>query len=224
MTAVRLLLGAARDLAFGVAVTIVVSWFAMVIGEPRSAPVQALLERDGDGTTVLGNESTAPARVDFTVLTIRLQGMPPGNAVEPSRLPWRRAHPLVGDGASCVVETSGFAVGWPCLAMWGEHPPTASFGDSMRATLPARAPLLPLRVPGRIAALELPLSPLWPGFAVNAVIAAALIRGALIAFGAARRIRRDRRGLCRRCGHSLGAAALCPECGHASVSRAGSGA
>lgn len=61
----------------------------------------------------------------------------------------------------------------------------------------------------------LPLRPLWPGFAINAIFYAALLW--LLFFGSltARRIIRRKRGLCVACGYDLRGDldGGCPECG-----------
>jgi hypothetical protein len=62
----------------------------------------------------------------------------------------------------------------------------------------------------------LPLTPVWAGFGANTLLFATgwLVLGAGV--GGARRRRRERRGLCARCGYSRGALAddaVCPECG-----------
>ncbi len=65
----------------------------------------------------------------------------------------------------------------------------------------------------------LPLRPLWPGFAVNAIFYAAILWLAIPGPFALRRLirqrRRQRRGLCPACGYDLrhGEHEACPECG-----------
>ena len=61
----------------------------------------------------------------------------------------------------------------------------------------------------------LPLRPIWPGFAINTVFYAAILR--LLMFGVAttRRVIRRKRGLCITCGYDLSHVEheACPECG-----------
>jgi hypothetical protein len=62
----------------------------------------------------------------------------------------------------------------------------------------------------------LPLRPLWPGFVVNTLLAAAAGWLVLTALGSARWHWRRRRGHCAYCGYSrrgLAPNAVCPECG-----------
>ena len=66
---------------------------------------------------------------------------------------------------------------------------------------------------------DLPLRPLWPGFALNTLIYAALAWGLWQLPFAARRRRRKKRNQCLACGYSragLAEGAACPECGSAS--------
>jgi hypothetical protein len=71
--------------------------------------------------------------------------------------------------------------------------------------------------PGRRA---LPISSIWPGFAINTAFYAAILWLLFAAPFAIRKWRRIKRGLCPKCGYDLrggvGAtdSAVCPECGH----------
>jgi hypothetical protein len=66
---------------------------------------------------------------------------------------------------------------------------------------------------GVAAYRPIPLRPIWPGFAVNTAVYAALpmLLGTLP--GLVRRSRRRRRGVCLACGYASGGLAVCPECG-----------
>ena len=65
--------------------------------------------------------------------------------------------------------------------------------------------------------VQLPLRPVWPGFAVNTIFYAAVLWLPFVGLGAFRRRRRTKRGLCPKCGYDLRGRAsenkLCPECG-----------
>jgi hypothetical protein len=64
---------------------------------------------------------------------------------------------------------------------------------------------------------KLPLSPLWPGFAINSIFYAALLWALWITSGKVRRLIRMRRSQCPACGHIIAsgtcANGLCSECG-----------
>jgi hypothetical protein len=62
---------------------------------------------------------------------------------------------------------------------------------------------------------RLPLSPLWPGFAINTIFYAAILWLLWIALGRARRFIRVRRGRCPACGYQIaaGVGPVCSECG-----------
>lgn len=61
---------------------------------------------------------------------------------------------------------------------------------------------------------HLPLMPVWPGFAINTLLYAAVAAALLAGPGKLRRALRRRRGQCTRCGYDLAGLAQCPECGH----------
>lgn len=94
---------------------------------------------------------------------------------------------------------------WPCLAMewstWGRYRMEAR--DMLRA-----------------GGYELPLRPIWPGFAVNTLFYAAVLW--LLIWGpfALRRLVRKQRGLCPACGYPVGGLATCTECGRPLPERA----
>lgn len=71
-------------------------------------------------------------------------------------------------------------------------------------------PLLPKT---NAESFRLPLRPIWPGFAVNAVFYAGVCWLLLAAPGDIRRWRRRRRGACAACGYDLAGLEACPECG-----------
>lgn len=71
-------------------------------------------------------------------------------------------------------------------------------------------------------AVQLPLQPIWAGFAGNTVFYALLLWLAFVALFTARRARRRRRGLCEKCAYPVGAGPDCTECGAAvAVQRGG---
>jgi len=61
----------------------------------------------------------------------------------------------------------------------------------------------------------LPVAPLWPGFAINAVFYAAILWLLFAAPFALRRWRRIKRGLCPKCAYPVGTSEVCTECGAA---------
>jgi hypothetical protein len=115
------------------------------------------------------------------------------------------------DDAGWIRYANRFLVwqaGWPCRSMRGW-------------TAAGRAPLAVgthglwrLRLSGRTPPKDVfvPLLPLWPGFAVNTVLYAA-IPWLLLAIPAAIRRRRRMRGLCPACRYPVGTSSVCTECG-----------
>jgi hypothetical protein len=63
----------------------------------------------------------------------------------------------------------------------------------------------------------LPVTPLWPGFAINTIFYAAIVWGLFAVPGAIRKRVRRKRGQCAACGYSLRGSSgeKCPECGAA---------
>jgi hypothetical protein len=61
----------------------------------------------------------------------------------------------------------------------------------------------------------LPLSPLWPGFAINTIFYAAILWLVFAFPFVMRRRRRIKRGLCPACAYPVGTSPVCTECGKA---------
>lgn len=109
-----------------------------------------------------------------------------------------------------------YAVGWPLPALRGS-------GTRRHATAPVAAVEgVSLAALGRNRMQDicvLPVTPLWPGFVVNALFYTAGLAAIFASARAAamlRRRRRSRRGLCPACGYNLTGLAQgsrCPECG-----------
>ena len=61
----------------------------------------------------------------------------------------------------------------------------------------------------------IPLRPIWPGFAINTVFYAAILRLLMFGVSTTRRVIRRKRGLCIKCGYDLRGdlSAGCSECG-----------
>lgn len=128
-------------------------------------------------------------------------------------------------------------VGWPCFGMATGHRVIQSFvitpttGQAnctgVNVDWPADAwsggvsiePLI-RSLTGKSAINDrMPIRPLWPGFAVNTLVYAAVVSVPFWLFGAIRRWRRRANWQCDRCGYDrrgLALSAACPECGHPS--------
>jgi hypothetical protein len=64
-------------------------------------------------------------------------------------------------------------------------------------------------------AILMPVRPIWPGFAINTFLYAAILWLLFAAPGSVRRWRRIRRGVCAKCAYPIGASDVCTECGAA---------
>ena len=61
----------------------------------------------------------------------------------------------------------------------------------------------------------IPLTPRWPGFAINTIFYAAMLWVVFFVSGMVKRRVRRRRGLCPACAYPIGTSAVCTECGAA---------
>ena len=66
----------------------------------------------------------------------------------------------------------------------------------------------------------IPFRPVWPGFAINTLLYAAVLWMTLAAPLALRRRRRLKRGLCPKCAYPIGINPVCTECGRTLKARA----
>jgi len=109
--------------------------------------------------------------------------------------------------------------GWPMHALWGER--WSMRGDASADGRMDRM-IWAVKAPSAIGAPEawdprlLPMRPIWPAFAINTIVYAAIL-WLLFAVPAAlcrfRRWRRIKRGLCPACAYPVGESVECTECG-----------
>ncbi len=103
------------------------------------------------------------------------------------------------------------AAGWPCLSLRG----TRADGIRDQQISSISSGLITwkrLPKPGT-ARGAIPLLPIWPGFALNTLVYAAILWLAFLGPFALRRFLRVRRGLCPKCAYPMGESAVCTECG-----------
>ncbi len=141
---------------------------------------------------------------------------PEGMTPEALRPRWLQVRPYCD---SVLVHRYVFAWGWPLLSLWCEH----EVVDIHSLTPPRiyrvhggiETSLEPIKLYYGTYARVLPLRPIWPGFAVNAIFYAAILWLLIPGPFALRRLVRRRRGLCPACGYDLrhGEHEACPECG-----------
>lgn len=101
----------------------------------------------------------------------------------------------------------GFSAGWPMRSLCGR--------DYIAPSLEAQAPMALCDVPGWIKSggYKVPVSPLWMGLVVNALLFAIPVLAGTWVVACARRRRRRRLGLCLKCAYSVKGLERCPECG-----------
>jgi len=115
------------------------------------------------------------------------------------------------------------AYGWPTYSMWSAFAwNTAQWPNVLTdPRLSAIHIRSPMGADYALAQRVLPLRPIWPGFAVNTVIYAALLWLLIPGPFVLRRVIRVRRGLCPACAYPRGESDVCSECGLTLQKRSG---
>jgi len=119
------------------------------------------------------------------------------------------------NGSGAIPRASKSSVGWPLVALgheqWvemvGIDPKT---GSGIWKTVGERGQWKGVSLRGFDF---LPVLPVWPGFAINALFYAAVLWMMLFGPFVLRRRLRCRRGLCPTCAYPIGRSPLCTECG-----------
>jgi hypothetical protein len=213
-------------LLLGAIVNVAVAWGCAVFLNPLTKQYQTSGESVREGrywriwswrrtgnTTVLSQRGPLPAATTFLT------------RVDPKQLcpEWFLAVIRENNAPDARIAA---ACGWPMPSLWhhseidsaqriANRHGTLSIGLSSRS-LPWPSPIAAPR--------DLPLLPLWPGFAINTIFYAAALWVVFATPGVIRRRRRHFRGQCIHCGYDLrghripgapeaGHSAKCPECG-----------
>jgi hypothetical protein len=133
-----------------------------------------------------------------------------------------------GHGGPCVAHIVTLVnMGWPMSALGGEQWTDYNQAPSISGTSPFVWEQYPRKAFGAMSVTRhawlagtpfeinelLAWRPIWPGFAINTLLYAALLWGLFAAPLALRRRRRVRRGLCPACAYPVGESDICTECG-----------
>jgi hypothetical protein len=100
-----------------------------------------------------------------------------------------------------------FDSGWILDSFWIDAPPIPDHTNFVGAIPISRT------IDGLLIHSALPLLPLWPGFAINTLLYAAILWLLLAAPFALLRRGRIKRGLCPACAYPVGDSEVCTECG-----------
>ena len=121
-----------------------------------------------------------------------------------------------------LVDYAEYASGWPAYSLRYHGPiylvreGSGNVYDESRMTGYLH-PTLPQKMVKRGYGSELPFLPIWPGFAINTTLYAAILWTLTLGPFTLRRIVRRKRGHCIKCGYDLrghpGGGGACPECG-----------
>ncbi len=127
--------------------------------------------------------------------------------------------PLYFEGQSQIEFRLANGRGWPLLTLWSEHRYYSENSPSPDSVMVLGGIDTGLELPDEVTITwlsdhaQLPLRPIWLGFAVNTILyGAALWLVATLPF-VVRRFVRLRGGLCPGCAYPRGEALVCPECG-----------
>lgn len=104
------------------------------------------------------------------------------------------------------------ASGWPLLALYGNWTSGDGTGDQ-RIIEHYGVLVLPEIVASFAESSTLPLKPIWPGFAFNTLLYAAMMWLLFFAPFTVRRYFRVKRGRCAKCAYPVGVSNVCTECG-----------
>ena len=135
-----------------------------------------------------------------------------------SRFGWTRVAATWSDDEGWhYVDVGAVFAGWPRPSVQGcsvsDQRPGSSDALSHRGLI--RVPEWVRNLGNRRRVEFIPISPIWPGFAINTVFYAAILWLLFAAPGRVRRWRRIRRGLCAKCAYPVGTSEVCTECGAA---------
>jgi hypothetical protein len=226
----RIITRAIVFLLLGAIVNVAVAWAcALYPWDPRARGLAAFrpFEGDDDGRGWLVNlhqrwgHSRVIAFPKMSQYNFPVDEALP--AIYPSWSGWPRGLDEAG-GPDLPGRLMVDAAGWPVLALIGSRTdswpwePASNEGWTGAVGLSPRVVTLK---PGQTVTYEraLPLRPVWPGFAINTALYAAILWLLFAAPFALRRCRRIKRGLCPACAYPVGTSDVCTECGAAVKSR-----
>jgi hypothetical protein len=224
----RLLLAIVVLLTTGLAVTVLVAWLIAVTVNVYEGPVESaytsgeqtwfLKRQENFGSVWLFSaryQGAAQSGFDLAAGIFRIRQedptplLPAGFSPPPPPASYQR-------GEESAHEFAGQAHGWPMRAMYFslDEDYTVSASPEVEGGFVTGLPRWKSSV-ARTAPQPrvLPLRPLWPGFALNTLIFAALFGLVFVPSLLRKRLRRQN-ACCPHCGYPAGPSPICSECGH----------
>jgi hypothetical protein len=187
-------------------------WIGFV---PLDVPVWQCIGWQRTGTARVMSRPFEDADADVRDIHAIMKSMPLSDDPVPdwSRIVETRFHPRINNPRVLVED----ARGWPLMAMMCEFGRSSYLLDVLGVQVERYSGIA---LPDGTADImdgdrhrALPLRPIWPGFAINALFYAGILWLLFVAPFALRRRRRIKRGLCPACAYPVGNSDVCTECG-----------
>ena len=225
-------------LLLGAILNVGVAWALVFMHDPTlNDGTEESYSRDGDSRYAYMDWRISRRRVRGSEVVVSSWSGPaggtitmPGNSGEPETLVPKWAPELSACSKPSPVDSDTVGIarmdGWPAFTLRGRV--ICTDGVDLRGDEPVSTRDFQVRTAQVIRALPpnsldvdelrfVPICPIWPGFAINTILYAAILWLPFAALGRFRRRRRIKRGLCPKCAYDLrgGNHAACPECGKA---------
>lgn len=213
-------------LVLGVIVNVSLAWAFAAVGSIDPSRTAEIVMYDDGPRQVRGTE---PVSLEWPMTVAKRWPMPAERIAMRGRgTSWDRAVGFRQTGATRVEFTLAIArFGWPFRSMQWKNSTIFDGQQYQPPPIGKASIMLPVwletfssvRTHGLPARRQLPIEPIWLGFAINSLLFAASLWAILRGWGVLRRFVRDKRGQCPNCGYPVGTSPVCTECGQPVASR-----